>query len=43
MDILILIRYNNDGGAVTHVINLTNELTHRGNTVVVAAPYDSKS
>lgn len=42
MNILILTRYNNDGGVVTHVINLANELTYRGNTVVVAAPYDSK-
>lgn len=41
MNILIVTRYNNDGGVVTHVINLANELIKKGNTVVVAAPYDS--
>lgn len=40
MNILIVTRYNNGGGVVTHVINLANELMNRGNKVVVAAPYD---
>lgn len=38
MNVLILTRYNNDGGVVTHVINLANELTKMGHKVVVAAP-----
>lgn len=38
MNILILTKENNQGGLVTHVINLANTLTEKGNCVIVLGP-----
>ncbi len=39
MNILILTKYDNEYGVVTHVINLANELARLGNKVYVMASF----
>lgn len=38
MKIMLLTKYNNQGGVVAHIVGLANELTIQGHNVVVCAP-----
>lgn len=38
MDVMLLTKYNNQGGVVAHIVGLANELGIQGHNVVVCAP-----